>query len=91
MWVKRLESINIGSQWTAYHSLNLSEHLYKEWSEIDFLLVGPQGIFIFEVKGGRVIIKDGIWEYTDRYGKMHKDPDGHSIKLRMPDSPLKKS
>ena len=25
-----------------YHSLNVSEHTYKKWGEIDFVIVGPK-------------------------------------------------
>ena len=48
---------------TCLHSLNCSEHAYKQWSEIDFCIASRQGIFILEVKGGSVSVSDGLWHY----------------------------
>jgi hypothetical protein len=71
-----LKSIDMGEGWTAFHSLNVSEHAYKQWSELDFVIVGPSGIMILEVKGGRVACENGIWFFTDRYGEVHKKSEG---------------
>lgn len=49
--------------WYCLHSLDLPEHEYKSSGEIDFLLVGPGGIYALEIKGGDVSFKDGIWDY----------------------------
>jgi hypothetical protein len=65
-----------GGGWRAYHSLNCSEHEYKRWAEIDFLLLGPDGAFVLEVKGGRVSRKEGVWIYTDRFGREHTSSEG---------------
>lgn len=56
--------------WYCLHSLGVSNHLYKREGEIDFLLVGEAGIFTIEVKGGRVHRENGIWKFTDRYGRV---------------------
>jgi hypothetical protein len=56
----------------AVHSLLLADHPYKRWGEIDFLIVGPLGVLAIEVKGGGVACYDGIWEFTDRYGEVHR-------------------
>ena len=53
----------------ALHSLNLSEHLYQRMGEIDFLIVGPHGVFVLEVKGGRVTTERGVWRTRNRYGR----------------------
>ena len=58
------------------HSLNVSEHDYKVWSELDFVYVCPKGILVLEVKGGRIACEDGIWFYKDRYGVSHKSSEG---------------
>lgn len=50
----------------ALHSLNLTHHEYKRFGEIDFLLVCPYGIYVLEIKGGRVSCSDGKWHFTDR-------------------------
>jgi hypothetical protein len=55
-------------QLTAYHSLNLTNHKYKRFGEIDFLIFGKPGLFVLEVKGGNVGCQKGIWRYTNRYG-----------------------
>ena len=57
------------SSWFAMHSLNLPRHEYKRFGEIDFVVCGPKGLFVLEVKGGSVSCHDGIWETTNRYGE----------------------
>lgn len=53
--------------WFAMHSLNLPRHEYKRFGEIDFVICGPDGFFVLEIKGGGVSCHDGIWETTNRY------------------------
>lgn len=67
--------------WFAMHSLNLPRHEYKRFGEIDFVICGPEGLFVLEVKGGRVSCHDGIWETTNRYGETN----------RLPESPFKQA
>jgi hypothetical protein len=55
------------SGWFAMHSLSLPRHEYKRFGEIDFIVCGPAGLFVLEVKGGRVACHDGVWETTNRY------------------------
>ncbi len=57
------------NSWFAMHSLNLPRHEYKRFGEIDFVVCGPEGLFVLEVKGGRVSCHEGIWETTNRYGE----------------------
>ena len=64
-----LAQINFGPADIALHSLNIAEHSYKRWGEIDFLLLTRRGILALEVKGGRVACRNGLWEYTNREGK----------------------
>lgn len=54
---------------TSLHSLNCSEHAYKQWAEIDFCIVAPEGIFVLEVKGGGVAVQDGVWHYRGSKGE----------------------
>ena len=42
------------SGWFALHSLNLPQHEYKRFGEIDFAVCGPDGLFVLEVKGGGI-------------------------------------
>ena len=73
---ERLKNVSLEDDWTAFHSLNVSEHEYKRWAELDFVIVGPKGVFVLEVKGGGVSRTNGIWEFTDRYGQIHKKSEG---------------
>ena len=67
--------------WFAMHSLNFPQHEYKRFGEIDFIICGPDGLFVLEVKGGRVSCHEGIWETTNRYGETE----------RLRESPFKQS
>lgn len=71
-----LGDLDFGDGWTAFHSLNCSEHAYKHWAEIDFLIMGPTAVLVLEVKGGRVQCKDGLWTHTDRFGRSRTSSEG---------------
>lgn len=58
--------------WFAMHSLNLPRHEYKRFGEIDFVVCGPEGVFVLEVKGGGVSCRDGVWETRNRFGEAEK-------------------
>lgn len=62
--------------YTVYHSLNLTRHAYKRFGEIDFLICCPYGLFVLEVKGGRIGCNEGVWQYTNRYGDLTKSVEG---------------
>ncbi len=69
----RLRSISTDEQkesLVAYHSVYLTQHAYKRFGEIDFLICGYPGIFVLEVKGGGVACRGGVWQYTDRWGSV---------------------
>jgi len=53
----------------AFWSIHVNDLKYKEFSDIDFLLLTEKGICCIEVKGGRVNFKNGEFTYTDRYNK----------------------
>ncbi len=83
--------------WYAMHSLNLPRHEYKRFGEIDFVICGPEGLFVIEVKGGRVSCHDGIWETTNRYGETDqlrespfKQAEGalHGLSQKLPETLL---
>lgn len=64
--------------WIVLHSLGVPEHVQLIYGEIDFLVIAPCfGIFTLEIKGGRVSCKNGVWEFTNRFGET-------SIKARSP-------
>lgn len=52
----------------AFHSVILPNHAYKRVGEADFVVVGHYGVFVFEVKGGRISQKDGQWYSTNKDG-----------------------
>ncbi|MFN8313950.1 MAG: NERD domain-containing protein/DEAD/DEAH box helicase [Cyclobacteriaceae bacterium] len=61
-------------EWIVLHSLNLAEHSRRLYGEIDFLILIPNaGVFVMEVKGGDVKCKDGVWEFTNRYGRRERN------------------
>ena len=63
---KLLEQIHAPDAF-ALCSLNLSEHEYKKWGEVDFVVVSPEGLLVLEVKGGQVYCDRGIWRYESRH------------------------
>jgi hypothetical protein len=73
---KVIENVDFGDDSICFHSMNISEHEYKNWAEIDFIIISSRGIICLEVKGGRVAYEDGIWTFTDRYGKTHSKSEG---------------
>lgn len=67
-----LEAVRFGPKDVALHSLNIAKHEYKRWGEVDFLVACRRGLLVLEVKGGRVACRDGMWEFTNRYGETNK-------------------
>lgn len=61
-----LSEVNVSSHDVVLHSLNMTRHRSKRWSEMDFLLVSLRGILVVEVKGGSVSCNDGMWEYSGK-------------------------
>ena len=58
------------------HSLGVSEHSNKIFGEIDFVIICREGVLCLEVKGGRVSRHNGIWTFTNRYGKESSKTEG---------------
>ena len=58
---ERIERDLDDDNWVVLHSLGLVHHDHKLWGEIDFALLTTRGIFVIEVKGGKVSCKDGKW------------------------------
>lgn len=67
---------DLPDDWRALHSLGLKSHRRKPWAEIDFVLIGPPGIFCLEIKGGRVSRGDGVWRFTDRNNVVSTKSEG---------------
>jgi hypothetical protein len=62
--------------WVGLHSLSVSEHEYKRWGELDFVLLSADGLLVIEVKGGRVSVHDGVWIFTNRFGVENESYEG---------------
>lgn len=64
-------------KWIVLHSLGITTHNKVIYGETDFLVLAPRlGIFALEVKGGRVKRENGIWYFTNRYGKTNSKVRG---------------
>ena len=63
-------------RYTAYHSLKPTRHPNKRFPEIDFVIWGPDGLYVIEVKGGRISCLDGVWQYQDRLGCVTQSQEG---------------
>jgi UvrD-like helicase C-terminal domain/Nuclease-related domain/Uncharacterized conserved protein (DUF2075) len=66
----------------ALHSLNLPFHRYKEWAELDFVVVSRLAVLLLEVKGGGVECRDGIWYFKNRFGEEHRRSEGPFDQVR---------
>ncbi len=56
--------------WVVFHSLGIENHKTLIYGELDFLVLAPElGVFSLEVKGGRVRREQGMWIFTNRFGK----------------------
>ncbi len=63
--------------WVVLHSLGLSQHSKRLYGEIDFLVLAPGlGIFCLEVKSGEVKRVQGVWQFTNRFGRTNTKPYG---------------
>ena len=58
--------------WFCLHSLALAHHDTKRRGEIDFLLLTRKGVFVLEVKGGRIARQGGVWVFTNRWGNQER-------------------
>lgn len=63
--------------WVVLHSLGIANHRTVLYGELDFFVIAPKlGVFALEVKGGRVSCNEGIWSFTNKYGKTTSKPRG---------------
>ena len=79
-----LKLLQATENWVCLHSLALADHSYKRYGEIDFLMLTRKGIFVLEVKGGRVSRKDGLWTFINRYGQSNVKKKVHLNRPRAP-------
>jgi hypothetical protein len=69
----------LGDDYTAYYNLPLNGN--GKASDIDCILVGPSGLFVFEVKHhhGLILYRNGIWSRikVGRQGTLYRGQLGH--------------
>ena len=60
----------------ALHSVGISNHSTKPYSEADFVVITDFGIFCLEVKGGLISRERGIWKigYEDNFYESSEGP-----------------
>lgn len=58
------------------HSLGIAEHSNNIFGEIDFVILCNEGVLCLEVKGGQVARRNGVWEFTNRFGKTSRKNEG---------------
>lgn len=63
---KLRESFVNDPMYLAFHSLNLTTHVKKRFGEADFVVLCEHGLFVLEVKGGRISSYDGRWYTINR-------------------------
>jgi len=72
---KLRESFVNSNNYLAFHSLNLTKHKTKKFGEADFVILCEFGIFVLEVKGGRISSDDGAWYTINRHNETYKIQD----------------
>jgi len=63
-------------KYIVLHSLGIAEHGNNIFGEIDFVILCNEGVLCLEVKGGQVSRRNGVWEFTNRYGKISRKNEG---------------
>ena len=69
---KLRESYVYNNRYLAFHSLNLTRHETKRFGEADFVIVCEFGIFVLEVKGGRISVENGVWYTINRNNEKYR-------------------
>lgn len=69
LWLfRKLQGLS--EKYCVLHSLGSVRHDHKSWSEIDFTIVGPEGVYFIEVKGGTVGREKGKWTVKRKDGRV---------------------
>ncbi len=61
--------------YVACHSLQPTRHPYKQFPEIDFAICCAEGLYVLEIKGGRISCQEGVWRYEDGYGNARESQE----------------
>ena len=67
---------HLDDSWDVYYSIWLRDSAGPMHAEADFVIVGPEGILVFEVKGGFVErLPSGKWQFTTKTGKRSEEKE----------------
>lgn len=70
---QRFRAMEDTEDWVILHSLSIARHRTQSQGEADFVVIIPAfGVFVLEVKGGRISYRDGAWYSMDREGVTHQ-------------------
>ena len=70
---QRFKAMPETDDWVVLHSLAIAKHTTQSQGEADFAVVIPAyGVFVLEVKGGRVSYNNGTWYSKDRSDVIHQ-------------------
>jgi hypothetical protein len=69
---KLQEAFVENNNFVALHSLLLTKHPNQRFGEADFVIVCEFGLFVFEIKGGRISSENGDWFSIDKNNIKHK-------------------
>ena len=68
---KMSHSTALDTEAICFHSLNLPHHVKQRFGEADFVILTINGLFVFEVKGGRVSRdENGVRHFINRKGEV---------------------
>ena len=70
---QRFKAMPETDDWVVLHSLAIAKHTTQSQGEADFAVVIPSyGVFVLEVKGGRISYNNGTWYSKDRDDVQHQ-------------------
>lgn len=58
---ERIRDAPRSDEYICLHSVGVASHERKAYAEADFVVVGPEGVFCIEAKGGEVKRRNGVW------------------------------
>ena len=73
--VYRRLGAELPDDWVMLHSLGLPGHEKKIRGESDIVVISAAGIFVLEVKGGKVRCQDGVWIFGEGSKSYRKKED----------------
>jgi len=73
----RIKDSDKMDQYFCLHSVGVAHHQKKTYGECDFIIIGPLGVFVLEVKGGKVARNNGVWRIGwEESGRYYESTEG---------------